>query len=282
MNDSIRLPGTLTYNADANQQPLVIFVVGSGNPDRNGNQIQFGVKADYIKQLAEEMSSNDIAFFRYDKRNVTKENIPMLLKSFVFQDLVDDVTAVINHFKEDQRFSSITLIGHSQGSLVAMLAANEHIDKYVSLAGAGEPVGNTIVKQYAAQDAALSEIARQHIDELNSTGTIKEVNPSLAILFQPLNYAFLKDYLVIDPTEKIKNLSIPVLIINGNKDLQVKEEDAKNLHLAKPDSKMILIDKMNHVLKTIEKDEDNISSYYSPDFQLSKELVEVITGFIKK
>ncbi len=282
MNDSIRLPGTLTYNSDLEQQPLVIFVVGSGNPDRNGNQLQFGIKANYIKQFSDAMTQNNVAFFRYDKRNVSKENIPMIMKRIVFQDLVDDVTTVINHFKDDKRFSSITLIGHSQGSLVAMLAANEHVDKYISLAGAGEPVGKTIVRQYTAQNEVLGESARQHIEELTSTGTIKNVNPSLALLFQPANYAFLMDYLVIDPSEQIKTLSIPVLILNGNKDLQVEEKDAKNLHAAKPKSEMVIIDKMNHVLKTIEKDEDNVASYASPDFPLSEELVSVVTAFIKK
>ena len=50
-NDSIQLPGTLTYFSKKNKQPLVIFIQGSGNPDRNGNQLAQGVKANYRKQL---------------------------------------------------------------------------------------------------------------------------------------------------------------------------------------------------------------------------------------
>ncbi|MEZ4793197.1 MAG: alpha/beta hydrolase [Gelidibacter sp.] len=282
MNDSIQLPGTLTYNEDVKAQPLIIFVSGSGNPDRNGNQPQFGVNGNYIMQLSEAMNKKDIAFFRFDKRNVTKENMPQILKHYTFSDLVDDVSAIINHFKDDKRFGSIILIGHSQGSLVAMMAANDHIDKYISLAGIGEPVGNTIVRQYKSQNEALGNIVEQHIMELTETGTIKEVNPNLAILFAPQNYGFLNGYLKIDPKEEIKKLTVPTLILNGNKDLQVKEEDAENLHSAKPNSKMVIIDKMNHVLKTIEKDEDNIASYSSPDFPLSEELVNTIEAFIKK
>ena len=281
-NDSILLPGTLSFNRELEKQPLIIFVSGSGNPDRNGNQPQFGVNGNYIKQLSDAMTDKNVAFFRFDKRNVTKENIPQILKHYVFSDLVDDVTAIIEHFKNDPRFDSITLVGHSQGSLVAMMAANNYIDKYVSLAGIGEPVGGTIIRQYSAQNESLGKNVEEHIKELSETGTIKEVNPNLALLFNPQNYSFLAEYLVLNPQEEIKKLKIPVLIINGDKDIQVKEQDANNLLLAKPDAKMVIIENMNHVLKNIEKDEDNLASYSSPDFPLSQELVLLLEDFIKQ
>ncbi len=281
-NDSIKLPGTLTYDKSVEQQPLVIFVPGSGNPDRNGNQPQFGVNGNYIKQLSEALNAQDIAFFRYDKRNVTTSNIKHILKSYEFGDLVKDVSAIIEQFKDDKRFKSITLIGHSQGSLVAMLAVNHNIDKYISLAGLGESADKTIVRQLKAQSEAYAEIAEAHIDELKTTGTIKEVNPMLASLFAKPNHQFLSSYFLVDPTEMIKKLKIPILIINGTKDLQVTEDDAKNLHQANPNSELVLIDNMNHVLKIIEKDEDNLASYSSPDFKLSDTLVTTIESFIKQ
>ncbi|MCK7590025.1 alpha/beta hydrolase [Subsaxibacter sp. CAU 1640] len=281
-NDSILLPGTLSFNSEPEKQPLIIFVSGSGNPDRNGNQPQFGVNGNYIKQLSDAMTDKNVAFFRFDKRNVTKENIPQILKHYVFSDLVDDVTAIIEHFKNDPRFDSITLVGHSQGSLVAMMAANQYVDKYVSLAGIGEPVGGTLVRQYSAQNESLGKNVEEHIKELSETGTIKEVNPNLALLFNPKNYSFLAEYLVLNPQEEIKKLNIPVLIINGTKDIQVKEKDAENLLLAKPDAKMVIIENMNHVLKNIEKDEDNLASYSSPDFPLSQKLVLLLEDFIKQ
>ena len=85
-----------------------------------------------------------------------------------------------------------------------------------------------------------------------------------------------------NPPEAISKLSIPVLILNGNKDLQVLVNDAELLHEAKPDAELVIIDKMNHVLKEIEKDSQNLLSYTSPDFPLSNELVDVITTFVKK
>lgn len=282
MNDSIKLPGTLTYNKDLKEQPLVIFVPGSGNPDRNGNQPQYGVNGNYIKQFSDALNAKDIAFFRYDKRNVTRSNIKHILKSYVFNDLVKDVHAIIDAFKNDKRFNNITLVGHSQGSLVAMLASNEHIDNYVSLAGLGETADKAIIRQLKAQNEAYVEIATAHIDELKTSGTIKEINPLLMALFAKQNHEFLLSYMDIDPTVEIKKLHIPILILNGNKDIQVLIDDAKNLHDASPNSKMAIIDKMNHVLKIIEKDEDNFASYSSPDFKLSEELVNTIEAFVKQ
>ena len=282
MNDSIQLPGTLTFNPDLEEQPLVIFVSGSGNPDRNGNQPQFGVNGNYIKQFAEALNNKNIAFFRYDKRNVTPSNIKFILESYEFNDLVKDVSAIIDQFKNDKRFSSITLIGHSQGSLVSMMAVNEHIDKYISLAGLGESAGKTIVRQYNAQSPELAKLVEAHLEELKSTGTIQEVNPMLMNLFAKQNHQFLKSYVELDPTEEVKSLSIPILILNGTKDIQVEVKDAQNLHEASPNSELVIIDKMNHVLKTIEKDENNLASYMSPDFPLSEELVNTVETFIKK
>jgi len=282
MNDSIKLPGTLTYNPDLIEQPLVIFVPGSGNPDRNGNQAQFGVNANYIKSLSYALNMKDIAFFRYDKRNVTASNTKHILKSYEFNDLVNDVKAIISTFKNNKRYTSINLIGHSQGSLVAMMAALKGVDKYISLAGLGESVDKTIIRQYNAQSPELAKLVEAHITELTSSGTIKEINPMLMGLFAKPNHQFLISYLKLDPTKEIQKLNIPVLIINGTKDIQVEIKDAENLHKANPNSKLVIIDNMNHVLKTIEKDEDNMASYMSPDFNLSEELVAVIETFIKQ
>lgn len=282
MNDSIKLPGTLTYNSELKSQPLLIFVNGSGNPDRNGNQPQFGVNGNYIKQFSEAITKKDIAFYRFDKRNVTPSNIKFIMESYEFNDLVKDVTAVINTFKNDERFSSITLIGHSQGSLVAMMAAIEDVDNYISLAGIGESVDKTIIRQYNAQSPDLAKIVESHINELTTSGTIKEINPMLVGLFAKQNHQFLKSYLKLDPTVEIQKLNIPIMIINGTKDIQVEVRDAENLHKASPKSELVIINNMNHVLKTIEKDEDNMASYMSPDFKLSEKLVESVETFIKK
>lgn len=275
-NDAIELPGTLTFTKV--KSPLVIWIHGSGNVDRNGNQGAI-VKANYIKQFRDEINKENIAFFSYDKRTANKKNIPFL-KGITFTDFIDDAKKVINHFKDDKRFSKIILVGHSQGSLIAMMSL-QNIDKYISLAGPGESIDKTMIKQVTAQNVQLGETTAAHFKELKETGAIKEVNPFLVSLFSKPNWAFLSSWSKLNPVEEIKKVNIPTLIINGTKDLQVKIEDANALHKAKPSAKLAIIKDMNHVLKNIKIDADNMKSYYTADFTISSELITTVVAFIK-
>lgn len=281
-NDSVQLPGTLTYDKTLEQQPLVIFVHGSGNVDRNGNQ-GAAVKATYIKQLSEALNQKGIAFYRYDKRTSVQANMKFLMSGVTLSDFVDDVKIVIDHFKDDSRFSRIILIGHSQGSLVGMLAVTEDVDKYISLAGPASRTDQTIIEQLRKQNGdSIAGIAASHFKELKTTGKIEKVNPLLFQLFNPQNQSFFKSWMMYDPKEEIKKLNISTLVINGTKDLQVPVEEAEALHLANEASEMVIIKNMNHVLKYIEKDEDNFKSYTLPDFPLPESLVHVIADFVKQ
>lgn len=277
-NDSIELPGTLTYTKTS--KDLVIWVHGSGDVDRDGNQRSANVKANYIKQLRDSLNDRNIAFYSYDKRTSNPKNVAFHT-GIVLDNFVSDVKKAVSYFKENKQFESITLIGHSQGSLVAMLASDK-VDKYVSLAGPGESIDETIIKQISAQNPALGETAKAHVKELKETGEIKEVNPFLMNVFAKQNQAFMRNWMKYDPVAEIAKLKIPTLIINGTKDLQVKVEDAKALKLGKPDAELVVIENMNHVLKVIEKDSDNYPSYFSPDFALAPELIKSISEFVKK
>lgn len=277
-NDSIELPGILTYTDTS--KDLVIWVHGSGDVDKDGNQKSANVKANYIRQLRDSLNQRNIAFYSYDKRTSNPKNTTYH-SGIVLDDFVSDVKKTVSHLKENKQFESITLIGHSQGSLVAMLAS-DGIDKYVSLAGPSERIDTTIIKQISAQSAELGKSAKAHFKELRETGKIREVNPFLISIFAEQNLAFMQNWMKYDPVAEIKKLKIPTLIINGTKDLQVKVEDAKALKNVKSDAQLVIIKNMNHVLKVIEKDADNYPSYFSPDFELAPQLINSICEFVKK
>ena len=277
-NQAIQLPGTLTYSQE--KVPLIIWVHGSGPVDRNGNQPAQNVNANYIKQFRDAVNKENIAFFSFDKRTATKNN-SAYLKDTKFTDFALDIHVIVNHFKKDNRFTKITLIGHSQGSLIAMLAS-KNIDKYISLAGAGETIDKTIVKQISKNNLTLGEAAQKQFNTLKAKGKIETVNPFLINIFAKGNQEFLYEWMQINPTEEIKKITIPTLIINGDKDLQVKIEDAENLKNLKPNAELVIIKNMNHVLKNIEKEEDNMTSYFSPDFPISEKLIKTIVEFVKK
>jgi len=276
-NGQVELPGTLSYTKDSKK--LIIWIHGSGNIDGNGNQ-GTQVKANYIKQFRDEINKKNIAFFSYDKRTSNSKNAAFL-KGVIFDDFVNDAKKVITHLKKEKQFEEIILIGHSQGSLAAMLAS-EGVQKYISLAGLSESVDKTIIKQVSVQSAELGKTTENHFNELKETGDIKEVNPMLASIFAKPNFPFLKNWMSYDPKKEIGKLKVPTLIVNGTKDIQVSVDDAKALNAANKKSEIKIIKNMNHVLKHIEKDSDNMNSYYSPDFKISSELVKTITEFVKK
>ena len=277
-NQAIQLPGTLTYFAE--NSPLIIWVHGSGNVDRNGNQKPV-VKANYIKQFRDAVNKQNIAFFSYDKRTANSKNSAFLKDGVYINDFIFDVKEVVNHFKNDKRFSEIILAGHSQGSLIAMMAL-KNVNKYISIAGAGNTIDKIIVKQISTKNVEFGKIAEAHFRELNKTGEIIEINPNLISIFAKQNQPFLVSWAELNPIVEIKKINIPTLLINGDKDLQVQTMDAENLKKAKPDAKLVLIKNMNHVLKHIEKEEENMKSYMSPDFPISTQLIKTIVQFVKK
>jgi pimeloyl-ACP methyl ester carboxylesterase len=272
-NQAIQLPGTLSYSAK--NSPLIIWVHGSGGVDRYGNQPQ------YIQQFRTAVNKEKIAFFSYDKRTANPNNRAFLKEGVLFNDFILDVKEVVNHFKNDTRFNSITLVGHSQGSLTAMMAL-KNVDNYISIAGAGETSDKILIKQLRAQSLEYANIAKAHFKELKETGSIKEVNPNLMAIFAKPNQEFWSSWIAVDPIKALKKITIPTLIINGDKDIQVGVENASKLKVAKPNASYAIIQNMNHILKDIEKEADNIKSYNSPEFPVSKQLIETIVSFVKK
>ena len=271
-NGVILLPGTLSYTSEIS--PLIIWVHGSGGVDRNGSPIN------YIQQFREAINQKNIAFFSFDKRTSNPKNAAFLT-DILIEDFVSDVELVIAHFKNDARFTSIILAGHSQGSLLAFLAS-KNVDKIISIAGAGETIDKTIVRQITNQNEAFGKLTDNYFKELKETGEIKEVDPNLLSLFSPQNQPFLMSWMDLNPIDEIKKVNIPTFIIQGDKDIQVQILDAENLSKAKPNAQFLIIKNMNHVLKTIEKDEDNLKSYMTDSFPISEVLINEITNFILK
>ncbi len=280
LNGDIELPGTLSYPEGLGGVPLAIFVHGSGNIDRNGNQAGTFVQSNYIRTLSDSLNAHGIAFFRYDKRTAVRQNLAKL-GAITLYDFAADVKTVLAHFKNDDRFTSIVLLGHSQGALVGLLSIDASVSKYISIAGAGETIDKTLVAQIAQQSPELSVICQGHLDELMEKDTIVSVNPMLLQLFAPQNQKFLKSWMQIDPVEIIKSIDIPILILNGDADLQVKVADAEKLKAAQPNARLKVISKMNHVLKEVNSMEENQKAYMDENVPLSHDLVVEITQFIK-
>ena len=89
-------------------------------------------------------------------------------------------------------------------------------------------------------------------------------------------------WMAYNPSEVISNLKMPILVINGTKDLQVSVDEAKLLSSANKNSELRIIDNVNHVLYTIEGDDLENSKSYNESFRkISKELIDSIVSFIE-
>ena len=272
--------GTLMI-PDVERPPLVILIAGSGPTDRNGNQQM--VKNNSLRYLAEDLYKQGVASFRYDKRIVQQMKDGSIDERQIrFQDFIDDAAAVIERFKTDDNFSRVVVIGHSQGSLVGMVAAQGRADGFVSIAGAGQEIDDVIVDQLSKQAPGLVDNARQSFDDLRVNGVAQNFSPGLASIFRSDIQPFILTWMQYDPKVEIGKLDMPVLIINGEKDLQVQVSEAQILKDARPDARMIIIPKMNHIFKEIEgSDMDNAKSYNDYKLPVMPELVDAISGFVK-
>lgn len=280
LNISKWIDGSLIVPNSGSDQ-LAIIIGGSGPTDRDGNQ-NF-LKTNNLKKLAQQLAQNGIASFRYDKRIVKQIKMNAVDPNIKFDDFVSDAIDVVNYFKTKQKFENIYIIGHSQGSLIGMLAAQQNVDGFVSLAGAGQSIDAVIIDQVQKTAPMFSADTKRVFDIMKTGQTTTDFPPALASVFNLEVQEFMMSWMKHDPAEIIKTLDIPILLINGTKDLQVETAEAELLHKANNKSQLKLIEKMNHVLFIIEGDaQENAKSYNDHNGKISEELVKDIVDFIKK
>ncbi|KOY84929.1 hypothetical protein AD998_01070 [bacterium 336/3] len=277
--------GTLLIPTNKTPVPLVIIIAGSGPTDRDGNNPLAG-KSNSYKLLAEGLAQNNIASLRYDKRGIAKSVVPNFKEDNLdFDQYINDVTRWIDIISKDKRFNKIIILGHSEGSLVGMIASkNSKVSKYISLAGTGRPIDEVILQQLKDQkqpENILKDITDM-FGELKKGNKIEKPNPMYYSLFRPSVQPYMISWLKYNPQEEIKKLTLPILVVQGTTDLQIPESEAQLLLKASPKAQYLLIEKMNHVLKTSSADrKENFDTYSKPDLPLSDGLINGIVKFIK-
>jgi hypothetical protein len=275
------IDGTLLTPITNEKPVLAIVIADSGPTDRNGNQ-NF-LKSNNIKKLAEYLSSHDIATFRYDKRIVKQIKRGNVDKNIRFDDFVKDAVSVIDYFKKTNLYSKIYIIGHSQGSLVGMLAAKDKVDGFISLAGSGNSIDKVIIDQIEKTAAMYTEDTKRVFNSMRNGKTTRDFPEALSSIFNFDIQPFMMSWMQYNPQDIIKSLDMPVLIINGTKDLQVTVEEANLLKEASKNAELTIIDKMNHVLFIIEGDDlENSKSYNESSRKISQELLDSIIIFINQ
>lgn len=275
------LEGTLLIPAEITAPPVALIIAGSGPTDRDGNNAQ--MKTNTLKMLAEALHDSGIATLRYDKRGIGQSSGAALAEEDLrFENLIDDVKGWIAFLEKQDGFDDLVVIGHSQGSLLGMVASQEsEVARFISIAGLGQTVDLVLKEQLASKPPKFLEMSSPIIDQLAQGQTVSDVPQILNFLFRPSVQPYLISYMKYDPQVEIAKLEIPVLIIQGTTDIQVSLDDARRLAEANPEATLKTIEGMSHVLKAGEADRmKNLATYNQPGLPIMPEVVEVIVDFI--
>jgi hypothetical protein len=281
--DQGTLHGTLVQPLSGTPVPVVLLIAGSGPTDRDGNN-PAGGHNDSLKRLARALAKHGIASLRYDKRGVAASRAATPdERDLSVERYVADAAAWGRRLKADRHFDRLILLGHSEGALIASLAAAEAgADALVSLAGSSRPIDQVLREQlsYRLPPKLLAQ-SNQLLDSLLAGQQSEKVADELQVLFRPSVQPYLISLFRHDPSAAFARVQVPALIVQGSHDIQVGVADAQALQAAKPDAELLLVEGMNHVLRIVPLDlQAQLASYDNPRLALARELAEGIAGFI--
>lgn len=281
------LHGTLL---DAGQgAPVVLIVPGSGPTDRDGNN-PYGVKAASYRLLAEALAGKGISSVRIDKRGMFASKAAVAdANAVTIADYAGDVRAWVASARAATGARCIWLLGHSEGGLV-VLAAGDAADVcgIILVSASGRPFGTLIRDQIHANPA--NSVVFDEVDktlaklEAGEHADVTGLHPGLLTLFNPAVQGYLIDLLRYKPVDLAARTRAPMLIVQGQSDIQIGEADARALAAARPDATLVLLPGVNHVLKQV-GDADraaNVASYANPDLPIDPGVVDAIAGFVKE
>ena len=273
--------GTLIVPSSAKAAALI--VAGSGPTDRDGNG-PYG-RNDGLKLLAEALAARGVATLRADKRGIGASAGALVSETELrIDDLVTDAVAWLNRLAEALPETPRLLIGHSEGALIATIAAQRHaVRGLVLIAGLGRPAVEVMREQLraAALAPALLSEAEAILAALDAGRSVRDIPSALQALFRPSVQPYLRSWFRLDPLSELAAVSVPTLVVQGDRDLQVPVSEAEILASPRDGTVLAIVDSMNHVLKAVPDDRDaNLASYNDPDLPLAPGLVEAIDHFV--
>jgi acetyl esterase/lipase len=280
------LYATLTLPAGAQKFPAALLLSGSGPTDRDGNTPLIDGKIDSHRHLAHSLAERGVASLRYDKIGSGKTGLASRLskpESIDFLMYVAHARAAYDFLKTRPEVDAkkLMLLGHSEGGLIAQIVA-EQVRDDGSLAALvlAMPMAKTylatirdqIAAQYAAAQAlgmftaeqvaaALAELDRI-IAEILETGALNTPIQTAAfrgLFSNPINNKFMAQASRFDPAVLATNTpkNLPVLVFCAEFDVQISCTDIERLMAgfksAENPAQLVVLAKVNHVFKEVEK-----------------------------
>ncbi len=290
------LKGTLTLPSRdeplPTKTPVLLIVPGSGPTDRDGNS-PLGIAAAPYRLLAEALATRGYPSVRIDKRGmfgsadaVSNPN-DVTIESYA-EDLLAWTTAIRKRLPAEDGPRCVIPIGHSEGGLVALAAMARLPDAcgLILIASIGRPLDEVIRGQLRANpaNAPFLKEAETALAALKGGQRVDAgaMQAALRPLFAPDVQGFLIDALSYDPVALAARVKVPMLLVQGTRDLQVSVADARMLADAAPNATLALVPDVNHVLKLVASDDPsaNLATYANPDLPIASEVVNAVTTFV--
>jgi pimeloyl-ACP methyl ester carboxylesterase len=269
--------------------PVVLIIPGSGPTNRDGNSLH-GLDTDTYKLLAQGLAARGIASVRIDKRGLYSSHAAIPNSNEVtIADYASDVHTWAAAIHEKTGAKCIWLLGHSEGGLVAMVAAKDNPPDVCGLmlvAAPGRKFGELIKDQLRSNpaNAPILDEALRDIDllEAGKKVDVSATRPEITAIFPPAVQGYLIDLFSYDPPKVLAAYKGPVLILQGERDIQVAVDDAKLLKAADDNAKLVLLPDVNHVLKTVTADDRmaNLKTYLDPKLPIAPGVVAAIADFV--
>jgi uncharacterized protein len=281
--------GGMFLPAATSQAPVALIIPGSGPTDHDGNNPR-GLQANTYQLLAQGLAQAGIASLRIDKRGLYMSAAAVRDPNAVtLPDYVADVRTWLQVLRTRTRRPCIWLVGHSEGGLVALIAAQGRSDVcgLVLLGAAGRPLGEVLREQLAraSPSGVLSHPVAATLDALEAGRHVDAASlpRPVATLLRPQVQGFLISAFSYDPAQVLKGYARPVLIVQGGRDLEIGEADARRLAAAVPQGQLLWLPDMNHVLKQVAAAgrAANLATYAAAALPLAPQLVSAIATFIE-
>lgn len=284
------LAGTMLAPEGETSAPVVVIIPGSGPTDRDGNN-PMGVRAAPYRLLAEALAGRGVATIRIDKRGMFGSAAAAAdANAVTIADYAADMRAWIAEGRRRGGASCAWLLGHSEGALVALVAAQEAGEGLCGLllvAAPGRPLGQVLREQLAANpaNAPLLDDAMSAIDRLERGERVDSsgFHPALQGLFAPQIQGFLISLFSYDPAELAARSGRPTLILHGGRDIQIGDADARRLAQADPAARLVILPEVNHVLKAVASDDRaaNLAAYGDTALPLAPGVADAIADFVR-
>jgi len=269
----------LSLPSGVEQPPIALLIAGSGSTDHDGNGPQ--VKPATLKKLSDALVARGIATLRYDKRGAGGWKVAFgKPEDFRFKDYVDDAAALVSHLRASAKFSGVVVIGHSEGGLVTLAAAQQPAGICgLVLVSTPRKQGDLLKAQLEKKlpPDKFASIAKA-VDRIMAGEIVDPMPPGLAI--PPSLQPGIASAFTEDPVAPLKKIEEPILIVAGGKDSQLARLDFLALSTTASAAKTLWVPEVNHVLVDVSDDADDVASYNQAERPLDADMTAVIADFI--